>query len=788
MNAFYAEFITTAKRLAEERSLNWKIVFDGDGKVSKETRWNLTELRGGFSKPVSWLGQVGVDTAPFEKLNEIRVEMGQGLLMPKPMSPHWLDFFQAVLIHQLLLGQTKPGSAVQVGAGIRRLAPAAEDTPPWAVTPDQIQQAYNAVLRSSESGKQALDFVTMVRNVIDRQKLADIPALARFCQPYSSKEALAAQQRADAVKDRQNAHGGRKSLRRSLAERKSASKLPDEKAFWELVRIVFTETPLSFSDAIRFAAFKVQIIMGFRIGEAALLPLDWKRWREYLDADGRPAGEHGGFSRSLIIRYFAEKQEEDDLAEGLALYENIQHVPPMFEEILVETLDYIATITAPLRERLKRQTETGRIFPEHPEDALVPAWEMYIRVTGNVRFTRLALPEAAVANYRETFDPTILRQLRDYQLTSTGLFNIAQSRWLSADQKSALIRDANGVRSSGNIDWATARIRVGDMEAHLEASRATKKSDVTPTILTDGTRFYPHNLLFLMPIRNLIEGRNDGLLDTTLYSAVGRLDKGPLNASLSGKGSGETLFQRYGQTDEDRALTLTSHSLRHLQNTELFRLGVADTMITKKFGRRSVQQSYEYDHRSLHEDIQHIDVPPEAEDSLGDKALQVYKMIAANKVRGPIVDEFRRVQREYGDDAAFDYLNAEADGLHVTPYGLCVNSFTSDPCPKHLECFNGCLHLARTDVVEEHDHLEKMRDRFAKIIIQLESVPEGRRYAGWANQIAHARIRYENIGKALATEPGERPFPDGKDLSVTPEQKFGNTIIDTMNRLRDLDD
>jgi len=65
---------------------------------------------------------------------------------------------------------------------------------------------------------------------------------------------------------------------------------------------------------------------------------------------------------------------------------------------------------------------------------------------------------------------------------------------------------------------------------------------------------YPHDLLFLMPIRNLIEGRNNGLLDTTLYSAIGILDKGPLNGTLSGKASGETLFQRYGQTDEDRAL------------------------------------------------------------------------------------------------------------------------------------------------------------------------------------------------------------------------------------------
>jgi hypothetical protein len=71
-----------------------------------------------------------------------------------------------------------------------------------------------------------------------------------------------------------------------------------------------------------------------------------------------------------------------------------------------------------------------------------------------------------------------------------------------------------------------------------------------------------------------------------------------LNTLISGKGSGDTLFERYGQTDEDRSLRLTSHSLRHLQNTELFRLGIADTIITKKFNRRSVQQSSVYGLRS----------------------------------------------------------------------------------------------------------------------------------------------------------------------------------------------
>jgi hypothetical protein len=63
-------------------------------------------------------------------------------------------------------------------------------------------------------------------------------------------------------------------------------------------------------------------------------------------------------------------------------------------------------------------------------------------------------------------------------------------------------------------------------------------------------------------------------------------------------GAVPNLFAKYGETDDDRALKIESHMLRHLQNTELFRLGVADTIISKRFNRRSVAQSYEYDHRS----------------------------------------------------------------------------------------------------------------------------------------------------------------------------------------------
>ncbi|WP_262083112.1 MULTISPECIES: hypothetical protein [Stenotrophomonas] len=101
------------------------------------------------------------------------------------------------------------------------------------------------------------------------------------------------------------------------------------------------------------------------------------------------------------------------------------------------------------------------------------------------------------------------------------------------------------------------------------------------------------------------------------------------------------LFKRYGQSD-DKDLVLASHTLRHLQKTELFRLGVAGTIISKRFNRRSVAQSYEYDHRSLAEELDQLEPPADVEMALGEKASTVAKIIQPGKASRPIVDELRR--------------------------------------------------------------------------------------------------------------------------------------------------
>ncbi len=225
-----------------------------------------------------------------------------------------------------------------------------------------------------------------------------------------------------------------------------------------------------------------------------------------------------------------------------------------------------------------------------------------------------------------------------------------------------------------------------------------------------------------------------------------------------------SLFERYGATKEDQALRLESHMLRHLQNTELFRLGVADTIISKRYNRRSVVQSYEYDHRSLAEELEQISIPEEIELQLGEKATTVAKMIKGGKASGPIVDAFVRIQAKDGDAAAYEYLRVEADGFHATPYGHCLNSFTVDPCPKHLECFANCRHLSATGLPENTANLIRLEGKFKVAIETIKARPSGS--IGWKNQLLHAQVRLAGVQKLLSTNDGERAFPDGVDLSI----------------------
>jgi hypothetical protein len=330
-------------------------------------------------------------------------------------------------------------------------------------------------------------------------------------------------------------------------------------------------------------------------------------------------------------------------------------------------------------------------------------------------------------------------------------------------------RRANGkvIGIQERVGWHNAYLHVGKLEEHIRAHTPTKVSETSPLPLAVGA-VQPWELLFVLPKRSLAEERNEGLCDVSRYMAVRRPGPDLIQLALGEHTTCETVFEKYGQTEEDRALRMESHMLRHLQNTELFRLGVADTIISKRFNRRSVAQSYEYDHRSLAEDLDQIEIPQDIEIMLGEKASTVARLIKGGKANGPIVDAFRRIQATEGDTAAYEYLRAEADGFHATPYGHCLNSFTVDPCPKHLECFEDCRHLSATDLPENRRNLIRLEGKFKLALESIKARPSTS--IGWQNQLDHAEKRLTGVQTLLATPAGERPFPDGVDLSLPPER------------------
>ncbi|OXC80737.1 hypothetical protein [Caballeronia sordidicola] len=764
MNPHYSAFIELGKTLVGEKGLSWDIPLDETGVACDGVGWNLTVIAGDVPPPAHYLRDLGPDAKALVIINAQRTEGNLTPLARHALSPAWQDIIKAAVAEQLLFKRNTVGYVSQCIARPLRMIATCVDKEPWRLTVDDLRLSIRIGTAIQSSGKLADLVAGIVRVVFDAQHICDAGQL------YSSL-AVPRMKMKSAIKAKHT--WSQDELRADLEARKREERLPERRAFWELTRIVMTEKPRTFMDDLRFAAIRTMIVTGFRAGEAALLPVDWKRERSYLDSKGRPAGEAGGISTSLMVRHFAEKQQDDE-ADSAVLRENTQPVPDMFRALLTETLDHVVKLTEPLRETLKLQCESGRLLPWYRANDVAPFTELYTRLMGNPFWLGIER-EPFIERYREGFDPAVLVELHRYQterrqsgeLTLDMAVYTFGSRLLKKmrDGKIAMrFRRANGkvIGIQERVGWHNAYLHVGELEEHIRAHTPTKVSETSPLPLAVGA-VQPWELLFVLPKRSLAEERNEGLCDVSRYMAVRRPGPDLIQLALGEHTTCETVFEKYGQTEEDRALRMESHMLRHLQNTELFRLGIADTIISKRFNRRSVAQSYEYDHRSLAEDLDQIEIPQDIEIMLGEKASTVARLIKGGKANGPIVDAFRRIQATEGDTAAYEYLRAEADGFHATPYGHCLNSFTVDPCPKHLECFADCRHLSATDLQENRQNLIRLEGKFRLALESIKARPSTS--IGWQNQLDHAEKRLAGVQKLLATPAGERPFPDGVDLS-----------------------
>lgn len=747
-NQNFRDFIEQCARIAEQAGFNWNIALDATGVALTGQAWDLRSMArdGRPSRAVLRTFSQSEDAY-------VRVASKSGratVYEAQPVSAAWQDFIKAATVEYILVRRRSVGFIASMSGAFRYLA-TASGKQPWEINAEDVQGACEMSDLDQLSGGRSIIIRGLIGSLIDPLHLFDAcPLSALIARPASLN------------KDRSKFAKKEAEQPAGLMERKSEEKLPNKAAFWELIRIVFTERPLTLNDALRFAMIKVLLMTGLRINEVTALPLDWRRTRGYVKQDGRPAGEAGGISEALLIRHFAEKQD------SVRLYESTQFVPLIFREELEATLNDVIQLTEPLRRTLRHQCESGRIFPMYTPDQLVDSVEMYVRLTGNAVWVGDPVPsgvDQCLARYAEKFDARELLKLTHLQQPASTLTR-AISRYFSPDRRDdGLVprtRDGNKVTSRG---VQGTYLRVGEVESYVKKHLPTKLSDIRELTLDRGQTVAPWEMLFLMPKRAVGAGRGQTVLDPNMTFSVGIADSALLHTALGVDSLKErSLFVIYGRTEEDRALAIKPHSFRHLQNTELFRLGVADTIITKRFNRRSVAQSYEYDHRSLAEELDQVALPEEWELMIGEsKAATVAKMIQIGRANGPIVREFKRIQADEGDMAALEFLSAEADGFHATPYGTCLNSFTVDPCPKHLECFTGCRHLSATNLPEHQKNILTLHGRLKVALDHAKARPEGS--VGRSNQIAHASVRIAGVEKLMAALPGQAAFPDGQDLS-----------------------
>jgi hypothetical protein len=758
MNEFYRLFVGAAKLKAAEYGFEWDPPFDPKTgaikKTPKDYRWNLSAARNERTGATKWLSSFST----FVKIQSAAERECRHVL-----TLEWRELLKAVIVDQALIKSNKAQHALDtIGKSIRVIGTVAGEIPPWALTGEIIRDAYNRMIVNSPKGGSNVELT--VRTVLDVPRICDASPLARFCIPENTAQAQNAATQVEKLGRRERGYHAAFQPSK-LTDRRNADKLPEVRAFWELVRILFTETPKSFADAVKFEHAKIALFSGMRSVEHSSLPLDCLTYREILKGENSSAGKKYAYTRRLDLTNFAAKQDPNSKASRSILVKSVQAVPLDVEEIIIEARDRIEYLTKPLRKRIRQQRKTGRMLPEYEPNQMVELIELYSVMTGNFWFLNEHPPQDLVDQYRSSWshnDRGKIREHRDQLARRRDSFR-AVLGFFSKAEKAGLPVYRDGARTDRKLGHWGAMARIADVEAYLAKRARTKLSDLTSYGVSDGTDLLPEDQLVLIPKRALIEGRNNGILDVDAYFAVGAYHAIDFQQWLDPQSDGNKgIFAVYGETDADRSLSIDSHALRHLKTTELLRHGVVDTATAHHLNRKDPRQNAAYDHRSLLEELELVQVPDQALEELEGKSLDALRLILSGKARGPLVERYYEIAKMSGQREALEFLAAEADGMHFTPYGLCMKSFWIDSCPKHLQCFKGCSHLMKTFSSKNdkyaQDTLVRTESNLERIRMRSSDAP------GYLNQVAEAESTIQGLNAFLNAKPGQNVFPDGADL------------------------
>jgi hypothetical protein len=512
---------------------------------------------------------------------------------------------------------------------------------------------------------------------------------------------------------------------RAVKQRKSDDKLPSREAMEAYA--LCSNHPRSEGEEILLRVIDLLIATGQRGNEVSVIPYDC--WVErpikgtagkvVVDANGKPIVECG-------IRYFAEKQFQS-------------------------RVHWFAESDVPLArcavERLKMLTQEQREIARWQEAHPGRLWNYS---------PQTAMSEVEVLDwlgFSENRDT--LRNLSVY-FTRNGVHPL--------DETSHQYKDIERRYLAGDIE----RLLVPKLHGHA--------------VLTENIG---GNLHIILKTSETLAIAFDGQFrlggrEANVFRVLPRgVTLRDINNALGANEAYSSIFSRRSLTESDGApIRLTSHQPRHWRNTIYHLTGMSDVQQALALGRKRLDQNVYYQHTSIEENTAaHQEFL--AFNSHHERIDFLHSGIRDKRIQGALTDSYHALLSDKGTTTAEAFLAVHATALHVTPFGGCIHDFSQAPCPKHLQCWNGCSHLHLMGTPSERVNLEKQAENFTTAITIMRDAGAGE--AGSDVWLADQEDKLNNLKSVLARDTNagvQRVFPNGHPMTVADTDKRHSSVSD----------
>lgn len=512
---------------------------------------------------------------------------------------------------------------------------------------------------------------------------------------------------------------------RAVKQRKSDDRLPSREAMEAYARC--SNNPLSEGEEILLRVIDLLIATGQRGNEVAVIPYDC--WVErpikgatgevVVDANGRPLVECG-------IRYFAEKQFQSRVhwfAES--------DVP-----LARRAVERLKVLTQEQREIARwQESHPGRLWDYSPQTVMseveVLRWLGFSRNRDTTRNLYVYFLRNGIHPCDQTKDRTKAIK-RSYLAGDIERFLVPKLRG-----HAALTENVGGtlcvvLKTSETLAIAfDGQFRLGGREA---------------------------NVFRAIPRRVTLVDINHALGDDEKYASIF---------------SRRSLIESNGTP-----IRLTSHQPRHWRNTIYHLTGMSDVQQALALGRKRLDQNTYYQHTSIEENTAaHQEFL--AFNSHHERIDFLHTGIRDKRIQGALTDSYHALLSDKGTTSAEAFLTVHATALHITPFGGCIHDFSQAPCPKHLQCWNGCSHLHLMGTPSERANLEKQAKNLTKAITIMRDAGAGE--AGSGVWLADQEDKLNNLKSVLARDINvgvKRVFPNGHPMTVADTDKRHSSVSD----------